>query len=435
MAYNPIKRIRSWFFDNNIPTEPRVYTDSNGNNVTKKVKTRLAKGHFAKEETFKDLLETTFMKSSGSDLQDVASTNEIYEEVNIEKVVKPNQLPELEEVISTIDFSTPDTLPFNPSLIYTGEVYDVTKRKNGSKNKYSWKFSNNFLGWLLPRLLPKGGTPNQVLTKGNTNDFLVEWRDIPIPANILPQFAGADRILHTNTTNNGAEWRNRDYYNQTEINGFRTIDNNARINGDTTLQTEIDSIETGAGLQSNGAYSPNITTPIINTATSLNNADVLLANNLNGTNNVVQNIIRGASLPQSSLLGLQNQINNLGGNTTQSILLPVTEPRILSSFTRFVRNGVLSSINGNFIWDINGVFNNGENIVINNNISTLPSEFIPLNSVRGIAIITQPNVNGFTFLATFVLNPTVFIIIAPNINTSFPNGSQISISPTFYFTA
>lgn len=434
MAYNPIKRLRSWFFDNNIPTEPRVYTDANGNSITKQVKTRLAKGHFAKEETFKDLLETTFMKSSGSDLQDVASTQEIYDEVNLEKVVKPNQLPELENTIDTITYIAQDNINLNYTDTFSGNIYTIEKRKNSGRNKYSWKFSNTFLGWLLTKLLPKGGSINQVLTKSNNADFAVEWSDLPVANNGLPPFVTANSILFTNATNDGAEWRNRDYYNQTEINGFRSTDNTARINGDALLQTEIDSIEIGTGLNSDGTYSTNPIT-IINTATSLNEADILLATNLGNLNTSVNAIRGGATLPTSSLQGLQTQINNLGGGNVNYITLPTDDTRVINNGLRGYKIGNRVFIEGNLyiIPSIGSVYAIGEPITytISSFNGLLPP---PLTQVR-VPSLVYDLANQIYLPCEIGLFSNVMRCYVPNSTYIFTNNSWVIIPNISYLTA
>lgn len=74
-----------------------------------------------------------------------------------------------------------------------------------------------------------------------------------------------------------------------------------RGNADAALQSEIDAIEAGAGLNSNGTYSPVGGTNYISTATSLKNADVLLDAQLKTVSDDVA-LIQAAQASMSTLL-------------------------------------------------------------------------------------------------------------------------------------
>lgn len=247
MAYNPNKRKRSWYFDNNVPTESRTYIDGNGQTVTKQVKTRLAKGHLPKEETFQDLIYTTFLKSADGDLQDVASTTEILSATDIEKVVKPNQLPELTnseaEVIGN----------------FNGAVFEASPKSLSVKRGWFYNFTTAFKNWLLTRLIPSGGTTGQVLKKISNTDYNFSWQNddtgTGLPAYVQP--ADDNKILRIDAID-GAKWKTPDFAAQSDL---------------TALQTEVNTIETGAGLNTDGTYTPDGTTTYISTATSLKDAD------------------------------------------------------------------------------------------------------------------------------------------------------------------
>lgn len=263
--YNPIRRLRDWFFETNIPTETRTYIDGNGNTITKQVKTRFAKGSFPKEEDFKDLLTTTFLKSVGNDLQDVSSTQEIYNETNIDKVVKPNQLPELYGKTEIVNLSP---ITGSTQEDYTGLIYNVQKENIGSKNKYSWNFTSTFLSWLKNKFVPKGGTANQVLVKNSNNNYDTKWETIIVP-NGLPVLDGANKILVTDPTNTFSQWITKDYYTQGETSGLINSEITNRVNGDNNLQAQIDAIENGAilptsSLQGLQTQINNIVSPVIN---------------------------------------------------------------------------------------------------------------------------------------------------------------------------
>jgi len=252
MAYNPIKRLRSWFFATNIPTEPRTYIDGNGNAVVKQVKTRLGKGQFPKEETFQDLIATTFLKSSGDDLQDVSSTAEIYGQADVEKVVKPNQLPTLREIGG-------NTLDDFPTDVYEVGHINETGRKN-----YYWRFKHSFIAWLLGRLPPTGGLMNQVLKKTSNANYNYSWQ-AETSASSLPPLSGANLYLQTNANNTGAAWVSPPFASMATVVSEIEI----RTDADTSINDRL-----GGGV---GAYVPNVSSSYITSATSFNNADVLLA--------------------------------------------------------------------------------------------------------------------------------------------------------------
>lgn len=395
MAYNPIKRIRDWFFDNNVPTEPRTFLDGNGNTITRQVKTRLAKGHFPKEETHKDLLASVFFKSAGSELQDVATTDDIKDELNVEKVVKPNQLPELEEVTDEITYIAQSDINLNYGNTFTGNVYNRTKRNNNGKNKYSWKFSKSFLGWLLTKLLPNGGTTGQILTKTNNSDFAVGWTT-PVPtANQLPPFVSPNRLLFTNATNNAAEWRNRDYYTQTESNTLLSTEVNNRILGDTNLQTELNNTQIGAGLQPDGTYVPSLVSGLLAFATSLQDADDILQITLVNLSTLVSNMRNGAVLPQSSLAGLQSQIDALGGGNSVKTMFTFNS-QVLQSTLGYWKKGNQVFIEGSIIVDgINSV--SSEIISLNIPIDITPSSDVSFPATWSRVNGSIPTINSGIF--------------------------------------
>jgi hypothetical protein len=84
-----------------------------------------------------------------------------------------------------------------------------------------------------------------------------------------------------------------------------------KINADaiSAAQTEINAIETGAGLNSNGTYTPDPTADYISAASSLKNADSLLDDKLKETRDLVDSL--GASSVSSV-----NTITPVGGDVT-----------------------------------------------------------------------------------------------------------------------
>ena len=89
------------------------------------------------------------------------------------------------------------------------------------------------------------------------------------------------------------------------------LDDQIKINADaiSAAQTEINAIETGAGLNSNGTYTPDATADYISAASSLKNADSLLDDKLKETRDLVDNL--GASSVSSV-----NSISPVAGDVT-----------------------------------------------------------------------------------------------------------------------
>jgi hypothetical protein len=89
------------------------------------------------------------------------------------------------------------------------------------------------------------------------------------------------------------------------------LDDQVKINADaiSAAQTEINAIETGAGLSGSGVYIPDFTADYISAASSLKNADSLLDDKLKETRDLVDNL--GASSVSSV-----NTITPVGGDVT-----------------------------------------------------------------------------------------------------------------------
>jgi hypothetical protein len=93
------------------------------------------------------------------------------------------------------------------------------------------------------------------------------------------------------------------------------LDQQIKVNADaiissaSSLQSEINAIETGAGLNSNGTYTPDATADYISAASSLKNADSLLDDKLKETRDLVDNL--GASSVSSV-----NSISPVVGDVT-----------------------------------------------------------------------------------------------------------------------
>jgi hypothetical protein len=83
----------------------------------------------------------------------------------------------------------------------------------------------------------------------------------------------------------------------------------AVVSSTSSLQVEINTIETGAGLNSNGSYTPDATADYISTASSLKNADSLLDDKLKETRDLVDSL--GASSVSSV-----NSISPVAGDVT-----------------------------------------------------------------------------------------------------------------------
>jgi len=361
MAYNPIKRLRSWFFATNIPTEPRTYIDGNGNAVVKQVKTRLGKGQFPKEETFQDLIATSFLKSSGDDLQDVSSTAEIYGQADVEKVVKPDQLPTLREIGGNIldDFPT--------------DVYEVGHINETGRKNYYWRFKHSFIAWLLGRLPPTGGLMNQVLKKTSNANYNYSWQ-AETPASSLPALSGANLYLQINTSNTGAAWVSPPFSSMATVVSEIQI----RTDADTSINNRL-----GGGL---GAYVPNVSSSYITSATSFNNADVLLATalsqrglqqatdvNSETTNPVI--VKSGATIRTEVSPTAVTVLNPLGQTRVTPLGITINN----NSFDTVVTSAVLTA----------------------NRAVTLPDKSGTVAMTSDIPAITVGSVGGFAILSAF----------------------------------
>ena len=112
-------------------------------------------------------------------------------------------------------------------------------------------------------------------------------------ADLDSHLAGIDSALLTESTARA----NADSTLQSNIDAEATTRANAdtaeattRANADTALQTELDATQAGAGLEANGAYSANVSTNYLTTATSLKGADEALDAKLKETRDLVDNL-------------------------------------------------------------------------------------------------------------------------------------------------
>ena len=402
--YNPIKRLKSWFFQTDTPTESRTFTDGNGNNVTKQVKTRLAKGNFPKEETFKDLLHSIFFKSSGNDLQDIASTSDIENAVDVEKVVKPNQLPELEQ-----DIAGSSGIASNSSQIdgYFDVVYETKQRIVGGKKKWAWYFTTNFANWLFSKLVPKGGTTGQVLTKASNSDNHLQWSNIPTSSGSLPSGGTTNQYLRKiNNTDYNVEWANRDWYSQAEINTLLNNESLIRSNIDGRITNDLNSL-----VDENTFYATHnlelFKTRIDNadTVNSIQNTDI---SNLQTS---INSIINGATLPASSLQSLQNQINALSFTPAVKTLINPTNT-VFNSISNniglgFTKIGNMVFIDGQLrLNTLTTVAGNGLILYTNNS----PASIRPVSTTyRHIAGLSVTDLNSFPVSMYIYDNGNIFL--------------------------
>jgi hypothetical protein len=101
-------------------------------------------------------------------------------------------------------------------------------------------------------------------------------------ADLDSHLAGIDSALLTESTARA----NAD----TTLQGNIDAEATTRANADTALQTELDATQAGAGLEANGAYSANVSTNYLTTATSLKGADEALDAKLKETRDLVDNL-------------------------------------------------------------------------------------------------------------------------------------------------
>jgi hypothetical protein len=185
-----MRKKRAWFHDRNAPRKLVSFTNRLGESVTKRVNTRLVEHSLPDEPTFVNLTDSTFMKPAEDDLQDVASSAEIHAAADIDKIVRPNQLPKVVAGQQIVDEAALTPLT-------------VTAQQETSWISYVVRLSSSFWSFLTPRLLRAGGTSGQVLKKLSNADYDVVWANdqqgnavgIPVggtTSQVLAKVSGAD---------------------------------------------------------------------------------------------------------------------------------------------------------------------------------------------------------------------------------------------------
>jgi hypothetical protein len=369
MAYTPNTRTEEYFFDDNVPTESRTYIDGNGQTVTKQVKTRLAKGHFPKEELLKDLVHTTFKKSSGTDTQDVATTVEIHNATNIEKVVKPNQLP-------TLINSTSETIDTGLNQ-FSGSVFEAKSNNQTNSKGWFYNFTTTFKTWLLTRLLPKGGASGTVLKKVNNTDFNVAW---------LPDETGTGLPAYTQPTDDnkilridpilGATWQTGGYVTTAELvaeadarsDGDDAVtllvstETTNRQNADTAIQNELNVTQASVGLNPDGTYIQHAGSNYIDTAISNFDADRKL-------DDAIGNLA-------TTVAGL-----NLN-NTPVIVTSPTTNGNMVTNTIKFIRIGSIVHVVGFISFNADLILGSTNQVYTN----TIPIGFAPASTTYSISL-------------------------------------------------
>jgi hypothetical protein len=168
-------KIKDWFYQ--IGTE--VSVDGNP--------TRLAESHDPSESTMSTFQDSVAMFSEAESrakqdtqaglpfksvvgLVSIASDDEAKAGISgvlddRAKVVHAAQLPTNEAVSDTIDD-------------FTGNVLDITADAGiTTRNRFLHKFTSGFKSWLISRLIPAGGTTDQVLAKTDATDYNVYWKN------------------------------------------------------------------------------------------------------------------------------------------------------------------------------------------------------------------------------------------------------------------
>jgi hypothetical protein len=141
-----------------------------------------------------------------------------------------------------------------------------------------------------------------------------------------------------------------------------------------SILNDISTIETSAGLSSTGQYTPNINTNYIATATSLNNADVLLDSSIKTVTNSLQNFENTTGTQIENLNTSINNINNAAGLSSNGSYVPNSNSNYIKTATSLNDADVLldkqlNSLNEQLSQEIST--RTTQNTSIENQISTI----------------------------------------------------------------
>ena len=207
-----------------------------------------------------------------------------------------------EDMSGTIDPNKIDKIDNTESIANLGDLLDVTlaSEASGQVLKYD---GSEWVNAQLDASEVSGVASDSDLTALEARVTTNEGDITTIDGRVTTNEGNITTIDGRVTTNEG---------DITTIDGrVTTIDGRVTTNeGDiTNLQTEVNAIETGAGLSSTGTYSPDLTADYISTASSLKNADSLL------NNQVKINADAIAALGASSVESV-NGVAPVGGDVT-----------------------------------------------------------------------------------------------------------------------
>ena len=201
----------------------------------------------------------------------------------------------------------------------------------------------------------------------------------------------------------------------------------------TQINTDVSNINTGAGLNSDGSYTPDTNTTYIKDATSLANADQLLDSALTNLQTTVTNITNLDNTDLTNLQNLSNTLKALEGELTNlpnpnTIILRDSEGRsqivdpvnlqdiatknyVDSNITTVNTNidSLTTTVNTTINSDITTIKNNITQIVqevaststtINNNVSeysiTKPSQYVQASILSNYPLIQNSDTIGFS---------------------------------------
>lgn len=145
------------------------------------------------------------------------------------------------------------------------------------------------------------------------------------------------------------------------------------------VQTEIDDIETGAGLEANGDYLPDPTTNYISSASSLKNADFILDQSIQGVQNELDTTQNGAGLGSTGTYTADATTNYL---TTATSLKDADKK--LDTQAKQIADDLAAEVTNR----------QNADVTINGNISSLQSELDTTQTGAGLNATGTYNQNG-----------------------------------------
>jgi hypothetical protein len=205
-----------------------------------------------------------------------------------------------------------------------------------------------------------------------------------------------------------------------------------RTSQNTIIENQISTIQTSAGLSSNGSYVPNSNSNYIKSATSLNNADFLLDSALYTVSNSLSTLSNSVN-NNSTLI---NNIISASGLTSVGTYTPaptgeyISSATSLASATELLNNAITSVNNGLTTFENELASTNGASLVgVKQPLVNAPNATTVQSALASFDQTFLTTAKKFTYTAT--VSGTTFTI-SHNLNNSSPvvfvynNGVQIN---------